>query len=173
LERGVGDVVKEEFLDRALAQALADNPVFARWFFSRTKFSGLEARCVEVRSDNPWSRVKLSVPGGPDGVLMELIRDAETDVLAVFVTPDGRRIALHVENKLAGGSFTPHQPQSYRERLEQWKGRVKLGMYDEATSVLVAPHTFREANAAGAELFEAFVSHEELAEHLPAFASAA
>lgn len=163
----------EEFLDQALAQALADNPLFARWFLSRTRFANIDARCVEVRSDNPWSRVKLSVPDGPDGALKELVRDAETDVLAVFVTTDGRRIALQVENKLAGGSFTPHQPQSYRERLEQWKGRVRLGMYDEATSVLVAPSAFREANTAGAEFFEAFVSHEELAEHLPPFASAA
>ena len=163
-------MVTEELLDRALAQALADDPVFARWFLSRTRFASLEARCVEVRSDNPWSRVKLRVPAGPEGVLQELIRDAETDVLAVFVTPGGQRIALHVENKLAGGAFTPHQPESYQARLAQWKGRAKLGMYEEATSVLVAPRAFRDANRVGAELFEAFVSHEELAEHLPAFA---
>lgn len=163
----------EELLDRALAQALMDDPVFARWFLSRTRFAGLEARCVEVRADNPWSRVKLSVPGGADGVLTELIRDAETDVLAVFVTTDGRRIALHIENKLAGGSFTPHQPQSYQERLAQWKGRARLGRYEEATSVLVAPHAFRDANRAGADLFEAFVAHEEIGEHLPAFAQRA
>lgn len=159
----------EEALDRALAQALTDNPTFARWLLEQTRFAGLDARCVEVRADNPWSRVKLSVPGQEQGTLVELVRDAETDVLAIYVTPDERRLALHIENKLARGSFTLHQPESYRARLEQWRGRAKLGMYVDATSVLVAPRAFYEANRKEADVFEAFVPHEDLAAHVPAF----
>lgn len=49
--------------------------------------------------------------------------------------------------------------------------KPKLGMYVEATSVLVAPQAFYEKNKAAAELFEAFVPHEAIAEHVPLFIS--
>lgn len=87
------------------------------------------------------------------------------------MTADERRLALHVENKLAGGAFTPHQPESYRARLQQWQGRARLGMYVDATSVLIAPRAFYEANRVAADVFEAYVPHEVLAEHVPAFRS--
>lgn len=161
----------EEELDRVLAQALMDDPLFARWFLDQTRFAGLDARCVEVRADNPWSRVTLTMPVGLDGASTEVVRDAETDVLAIYVTADERRLALHVENKLAGGAFTPHQPESYRARLQQWQGRARLGMYVDATSVLIAPRAFYEANRVAADVFEAYVPHEVLAEHVPAFRS--
>lgn len=159
----------EKELDRALAQALMDDPVFARWFLEQTRFAGLDARCVEVRADNPWSRVALTVPTGLDGAVAEVVRDAETDVLAVYLTSDERRLALHIENKLAGGTFTLHQPESYRARLLQWQGRARLGMYVDATSVLIAPRAFYDANIAGADVFEAYVPHEALAVYVPAF----
>jgi hypothetical protein len=159
----------EEDLDRALAAALREDPLFARWFLDQTPFAGLDARCVEVRADNPWSRVKLNVTGGADGSLLDLVRDAETDVLAVYVTSDERRIALHIENKLAHGSFTAYQPESYRARLAQWQGRLKLGMYVDARSVLIAPRAFYAVNRAGANQFDAYVPHETLAEHVPLF----
>lgn len=170
-ESRAGMAVTEEELDRALAQALMDDPLFARWFLEQTRFAGLDARCVEVRADNPWSRVNLTLPEGQEGAVTEVVRDAETDVLAVYVTSDERRLALHIENKLAGGSFTLHQPESYRARLRQWQGRTKLGMYVDATSVLIAPRAFYEANRVGADVFEAYVPHEVLAEHVPAFGS--
>jgi hypothetical protein len=40
------------------------------------------------------------------------------DVLAVFETKDKRRLALHIENKLASGSFTPLlNPSKLRKAL--------------------------------------------------------
>jgi hypothetical protein len=160
----------EAALDNALAEALLQNQEFARWLLRQTRFVAEEAKCVEVRANNPWSRVTLRLPVGEDGSVEEVIRDAETDVLAIFETGDGQRIALHIENKLEGGAFTPHQPETYRERLKQWRERPKLGMYHDATSVLVAPQAFYVRNADGARVFEAFVSHEAIAKHLPAFA---
>lgn len=67
----------EEELDRVLAQALMDDPLFARWFLDQTRFAGLDARCVEVRADNPWSRVTLTMPVGLDGASTEVVRDAK------------------------------------------------------------------------------------------------
>jgi hypothetical protein len=46
-----------------------------------------------------------------------------------------------------------------------------LGLYVEATSVLVAPLAFYHRHHVGAKLFEAYVSHEELGQHLQAFRS--
>ena len=159
----------EAQLDVVLAEALFDDGKFSRWFLERTRFAGQPAKCVFCRSDNPWCRVKLQMPNPVTGELEALSRDCETDVLAVFETPEGRRLALHIENKVTGGSFTPHQPESYRERLSQWKGRERLGRYSDATSVLVAPQSFLEQHASGAQLFECRISHEELASKLSVF----
>ena len=162
----------EAQLDSALAKALAERGEFSRWFFSRTRFGAESAECVFCRSDNPWSSVRFEMPNPVSGELESLSKECETDVLAVYQTADSRRLALHIENKLAGGSFTPHQPRLYRERLQQWKNRPKLGQYSDATSVLVAPEEFFNRHRAQATEFESYVSHEEIASHLPIFGSA-
>lgn len=159
----------EAELDTALADALAEGGEFSVWFFGRTRFGAESAECVFCRSDNPWSSVRFELPNSVSGELEALSKECETDVLAVYQTTDGRRLALHIENKLAGGSFTPHQPELYRERLQQWKNRPKLGLYSDATSVLVAPQEFFRRNRAQAETFESYVSHEEIAFRLPIF----
>ena len=90
-------------------------------------------------------------------------------MLAVFETPDGRRLALHVENKMAGGSFTPYQPELYQARKAQWKDRDHLGRYTEATTVLVAPTSFYQKFRERAALFDSYVSHEAIAEFISDF----
>ena len=160
----------EAALDDALAEALLDESgLFASWFLRQTRFASEGARCVRVRTDNPWSNVTLRVPDPESGLIEELIQGRDTDVLAIFATANGRRLALHIENKLAGGAFTPLQPESYRERLVQWRMKPRLGMYVEATSVLVAPRAFYERNKAAAAHFEAFVPYEAIAEYVPLF----
>jgi hypothetical protein len=134
----------EEKLDVVLAEALFDGGKFSEWFFHQTRFGSESAKCVFCRSDSPWSRVRLEVANPLTGEMEAIARDCETDVLAVYETPDGRRLALHIENKVVGGSFTPDQPELYRERLQQWRNREKLGRYSDATSVLVAPISFYE-----------------------------
>lgn len=159
----------EAQLDAELANALRNRNDFARWFLGRTKFRLELAKCVECRDDNPWSRVRSKLLNPTSGAIEVLTKDRETDVLAIYETNDGRRLALHIENKLGDGFFTPHQPESYQERLGQWRKRKKLGMYEEATSVLVAPRAFYEKHLAAAQLFESYISHEEIGQHIEAF----
>jgi hypothetical protein len=159
----------EASLDAALAKALFDQPEFAKWLLDRTRFRGESAECVFCRSDNPWSIVQLERPNPASGEIEVLAKQCETDVLAVFQTKDGRRLALHIENKLANGRFTPLQSELYRDRLQQWKNRPKLGEYSDATSVLIAPEKFYAKYQTEAQLFDVYVSHEELGERLPAF----
>jgi hypothetical protein len=160
----------EKALDKALADALFERPDFGVWFLSRTKFRGEQSRCVFCRSNNPWGTVRLERPNLIRGELETLAKQCETDVLCVFETEDGRRLALHIENKLAEGIFTPLQPELYRERLGQWENRPKVGRYSDATSVLVAPKAFYEKFRTAADTFEAYVSHEDIAVHIPVFA---
>ena len=159
----------EAQLDIALAEALFDDGKFSQWFLKQTRFAGESARCVFCRADNPWSDVKLEVPNPVSGELESLSKECESDVLAVYQTTDDRRLALHVENKIAGGSFTPHQPELYQQRLQQWKNRSRLGNYSDATSVLVAPQSFYERYSEDAKKFECYISHEVLAFHLSIF----
>ena len=159
----------EASLDTALAEALFPHSELATWLLAQTRFRDEVAECVFCRSDNPWSTVRIERQNPVSGEPEVLSRQCETDVLAVFQTTDGRRLAVHIENKLASGSFTEMQPELYRERLQQWKNRTKLGEYSDATSLLVAPQAFYERFKTQAQVFEAFVSHEELAERIPAF----
>lgn len=156
--------------DKVLAEALIGDKDFARWLLDKTRFQGAPVTCVMARCDNPWSSVKLEGPNPASGEIEILSRECETDVLAVFETTDQRRFALHIENKLAGGGFTPDQPELYQARLTQWRNREKLGKYSDAASVLVAPRLFFERNEAQCRVFDFFVLHEEIATRLPAFA---
>jgi hypothetical protein len=159
----------EAELDAELAGALRTRPDFAQWFLEQTNFKTVVGKCVLCRDDNPWSRV-ISEKMDPDSGTVEVFKkDRETDVLAIYETDDARRIALHIENKLEDGYFTSHQPESYRERLTQWRKRKRLGMYVEATSVLVAPRAFYDRNKAAARVFESYVSHEDIAQFIDAF----
>jgi hypothetical protein len=159
----------EAILDEALARALFNDQRIAAWFFARTLFAGEVASCVFCRCDNPWSSVRLEVRNALTGEVETLVRQCETDVLAVFATRDGRRLALHIENKLADGSFTRHQPELYRARKSQWKSRDKLGAYTDATTVLIAPKVFYERLRDCATLFDSYISHEEISEYVPEF----
>lgn len=161
----------EAALDAVLAEALLGDSSFATWFLEQTKFRGRAAECVFCRSNNPWSAVELPVENAVTGDLETLIRQCETDVLAVYRASDGSRLALHIENKLANGSFTHKQPELYEARKQQWKHREKLGAYTDATTVLVAPEVFRLRNAGASAVFDAFVSHEAIGRHLAPFAT--
>ncbi|MGE3595965.1 MAG: hypothetical protein AB7N70_10475 [Dehalococcoidia bacterium] len=164
--------VKEAALDEVLATALMGDVRFARWFLSKTPFGGEDARCVFCRSDHPWSSVTVDVTDSAIGQSGTVVRECETDVLAVFATPDGRRLGIHIENKISGGYFTPLQPELYQARKKQWKHRPKLGDYSEAVAVLVAPQEFLDRCREGATMFDARISHEAIAMALPEFAAA-
>jgi hypothetical protein len=163
----------EAALDEALAYALFNDRAFASWFFGQTPVFEDGASCVFCRCDNPWSTVFLEVPNALSGVPEVLTKQCETDILAVYQTAGGRRVGLHIENKLAAGTFTPNQPELYLARRDQWKQRDKLGLYTEAITVLVAPIAFRERHLQQSSMFDCFISHESIGEKLDAFRAGA
>lgn len=161
----------EKELDRALEAALRDDDLFRAWFVGRSKFRGASPRYVWSRSDNPWGPVELTLPDPTTGGCRSELREGETDVLFVFAFPTEpeRRLALHIENKLASGKFTPHQPELYSARAKLWLRKPKYRNYEDWDTLLVAPTSFYQRNAANAGKFGAFVSHEEVAKFIPLF----
>lgn len=166
----VTGIPTEKSLDRAIEDMFKSNPGFVQWFLSRTKFAGVEARYLWSRSNNPWGRIKIQVPNEATGELETILRESETDVLVVFESDPGRRFAVHIENKLSTGSFTPYQVEMYPIRAEKWRGDSRYQNYQDWDTVLIAPVQFVDLNKADCLKFGQIVTHEELAEFIPEFA---
>jgi hypothetical protein len=161
----------EKVLDLALNTALRERPAVALWLLSKTKFRDDTATYHWSRANHPWGRTTLKVINPKTGAIELIEREGETDVLVVFNTRAGR-VALHIENKLASGTFTPFQPELYASRAEAWKNKPKYESYEHWATVLVAPQSFYNRFSVQASKFGKFVSHEELAAHIPEFDAA-
>ena len=172
----------EKDLDRVLKEALSTDPAFASWFLRQTKFADLDAKHLWSRSDHPWGRFSIQLENPDTGERGAIVREGETDALAIFQTSDGRRVAVHIENKLATGRFTPFQLALYNARAKAWKGHPKYKHYDDWEIVLLAPRSFYERYPALCAKFGKYkrypalcakfgkyIAHEDIAQHLPAF----
>jgi hypothetical protein len=159
----------EKALDRALDKALRTRADFAAWFLNQTKFAGTRGVWVWSRADNPWTKYELEVSDPETGGRKKLVREGETDILDVFRTERGDRIALHIENKRERGQFAAYQPQGYAARARKWLGNDKYGGYQQWDTVLVAPRAFRERFLEEANVFGAFIAYEDIAAFVPAF----
>jgi hypothetical protein len=161
--------VSEKRLDAALDEALRSDPRFATWFVDRTKFAGMGATYLWSRSDHPWGRVEHITQDSATGESVTSMKEGETDVLAVFVTQAGLRFALHIENKLSGGHFMRFQPELYAVRARQWMGNPKYQSYTDFETVLVAPNVFHRRNVIACQVFDRYISHEDIAPFIPLF----
>lgn len=150
----------EKELDQAFAAGLREDPGLLTWLVNQTKFAGCDFDIVLIRSDHPWYRSKLTG------------KDSETDILIVLKNRATEGvIALHVENKLAGGKFEPNQPETYKSRAQDWIGLKKFGAYSDYETILIAPAEFIERNAQEASHFDRRIHHEAIAAFLPIFAT--
>lgn len=159
----------EKELDIALESAFKADVTFCRWFLSKTKTGNDFSQCVWSRSNHPWGKVRLLLPNSQTGALEMVAREGETDVLAVFENSAKRRLGLHIENKLASGSFTLYQPEVCAARADAWTNNPDYGNYDCWETVLLAPTSFYHRYATEARKFTSFISHEDVAAHIPAF----
>ena len=160
----------EKQLDAALVSSLQTNTEFRNWFLSQTKTESSFKELVLLRADYPWGKFRAILPNPIPGAIEVVVKEAETDILLVVERVDGKRIGFHIENKLALGSFTPHQPEMYAVRAEAWRKNSDYGNYDEWETVLIAPQAFFEKFKSDARKFISFISHEELAKKISVFA---
>ena len=81
----------------------------------------------------------------------------------------GRRFALHVENKRDTYRFNEGQAAAYEARARHMMGRAEFLNYRDFATVLLAPSDFKKRYKADSDLFEVFISYEEVARFLPTF----
>jgi hypothetical protein len=163
----------EKNLDKALEAALTEDGDFRLLFLSKLRRVNGHTKLVCSRSNHPWGKVRLILANPQTGALEATDREGETGVLVVFENPTGHRLGVHVENKLKSGKFTSIQPELYAARAEHWVGNANYGAYHSWETVLLAPNAFAERNSVEAKKFTSFLSHEEVGQHVPAFARAA
>lgn len=160
--------VTEKQLDQALATAFS-RPEFSTWFLSHTKFAASTPIFKCSRANHPWSMVSLTLIDPATGQTSTLSKGSETDILVIFEGADRQKIAIHIENKLRGGAFTPLQPEFYHARAAQWKNQAKYGSYTDYEVILVAPQEFYDRHQSECKKFDRFISHEAIASHIPEF----
>jgi hypothetical protein len=163
----------EDALCEIFADGIRDAPEFRQWFLSKTKFAQHANGCrllheeqMAIRPRSRWWRHWwCAVP--------ELSKDRETDVFMVFVvTGTDKRFALHVENKRDNYKFNPGQAAAYAPRARHMLNRPDYLSHSDFQTVLLAPVAFRNRYAAEADLFDIFISYEEVARFIPQFAAA-
>lgn len=162
----------EKQLDAALESALKERADFVQWLLAKTKFANRGAIYHWSRSDHPWGTIDFTSLDPETGLTGTSKKQCETDVLVVLLAEDGEFVALHIENKIGSGKFTESQPEMYKPRAEQWRGKPKYKSYTDFQTVLIAPHEFWERNQKQASCFDCFISHEEIAPFIPMFGEA-
>ena len=159
------DQLCEEFADK-----LVSSPTFNQWLLCRTKFKAdlLDVRLMhEVQSacrnaKRWWRHWWCAVPG---------LGESETDIMAVYERSDKTRFALHIENKLAISRWSSkNQARAYRDRAEFMLRKPRFMNCTDFATLIIAPTFFLTKWRAEVRKFDAAVSHESIAEFVPAFA---
>lgn len=159
----------EKELDRALDDALARSSAFADWFLARTSFAGNRGTRVWSRSNHPWGSLPMQVLDPETQTIETVVKESETDIIVVYLLDSGTRVGLHIENKVGLGKFRPNQADFYAQRARAWMSIEKYGDYTDWGTVLVAPEGFRARFAEESSKFDAFISHEDIAQFVPLF----
>lgn len=119
----------EKELDRALALELETNPEFLVWLISRTKFADTDIKFHSCRADHPWGSHPFTGSDPAADSAATVTKQSETDVLLVVSDDKGRRLGIHIENKIGSGKFTDFQPEMYAQRARHWIGSPRHGSY--------------------------------------------
>lgn len=135
----------ERDIDLVLAEEFAVSLNFSSWFLGHTKkFSSRLSKVVDVYV----SRTDLT---------------GESDLVVVFESESGEsRFALHIEDKI-DAPFQPDQAARYRRRAANELAR---GDYSDYESILCSPQSYWNVHKEDANLFDTFVSYEEIAKFL-------
>jgi hypothetical protein len=89
--------------------------------------------------------------------------------LAFAVPGTNTRFALHVENKI-DAPFAPYQAEDYSLRAAHMRNN-RWVPYSDWTTLLIAPRRYVNRNASSSGQFDTVLTYEEVASHVPEFAS--
>jgi hypothetical protein len=161
---------------RPIAEALRADPDFRAWFIGQTRFAGLastarlldaEQMTKRTRRSATWWRSHYAMKPYP---YIDECGERETDLLAIFETPDGFRFALHVEVKSPEDDFQIDQAQDYGRRAKCWMGPGRAPQrvleHADAATVLCCERRFAVRDPEQARFFESVVAFEDVAAHI-------
>ena len=156
--------LSEDALCEEFAEALWADKAFQNWVLGFTKFAGQECKLLRLEQEPGrmkwWHHWWTSMPG---------MKHSETDVFATFAHPDGSRFALHIENKLVHSKWTIDQAQNYRIRASFMAEKAKFMNYRDYAVLLIAPGSFISRHSGMKGYFDAIITHEAIAEYVPAY----
>jgi hypothetical protein len=164
--------LNEENLCELFAEGVRHIPELREWMLSKTKFAPDSRVCrlldKEQMSLRPrkrwWRHWWCAIP--------DIIEQRETDIFMVFEAAEThRRFALHIENKPTGSKFREGQAAAYEPRGRHMLNRSQFLSHSDFQTVLLAPTSFRSRFAVDAALFDVFLSYEEVARFVPAYAA--
>lgn len=162
-------MASEDALCDAFADKLIESANFKNWLLDQTKFAPFASQAKLLHEEQAmrpakrwWRHWWCKVP--------ELAADSETDIFLVFQVADGgHRFALHIENKLAKSTFTNFQAEAYDFRARHMMNKPKYLSYSDFETILIAPLSFRDLYRSKSDLFDRYISHEDIARFVPAF----
>lgn len=131
--------IAERDIDLLVMEELSVNPEFCDWFATR-----IYASVVYESSLGVWHSVM-------DGAL------GESDIVYVFMSQAGERVALLIENKI---DAPPQPEQGQRYFLRGEKG-VASGDWDDFGTCIIAPQRYL-SSARHAQSYNAEISYEEI-----------
>lgn len=162
-------MLTEDELCEIFAEQVKASPDFAAWLLRRTKFASyaenvrlLDREQMAIRPRKRWWRHWwCDAPGLTK-------KGRETDIFMVFeaTTPEQIRFALHIENKRDSYRFGDGQAADYKVRANHMLHRSEFLNHADFTTVLLATSRFRQKYATECDLFDAFISYEDLAPFL-------
>jgi hypothetical protein len=158
-----------------VAEALAGDPEFARFFMARAgvvdwadSFVCLKQEQARLRTSGKywWKNVFCS----ESRCECPNLSGREIDILAVFQRDDGERLGIHIECKHPGDKFSNGQAARYRERLLCWtrdgKGPRTIPRHHSAVAILICSRDHRH-DAGDVSQFDGVIFFDEISARLP------
>jgi hypothetical protein len=158
-----------------VAEALASDPEFARFFMMRAgvgdwaeSFVCLKQEQAQLRTSGKywWKNVFCS----ESRCECPNLSGREIDILVVFQRMDGERLGLHIECKHPGDKFSKGQAARYRERLSCWtkdgKGPRTIPRHRAALAILMCGRHHRHM-ADDVAQFDGVIFFDEISARLP------
>lgn len=150
VESQLNSPVQEHHIDFLLEEEFACNPKFLSFFLSLAKkHLSPTAKTIEIgrnlQPNDEWNCKSVRSVTTEEG---------ETDVLVIYSSAEGRRVAILIENKIRA-HFQPNQANRYRIRGEAGGSRAEWDLY---WTCLISPKKYANGN----EGFDSRIHIEEL-----------
>ncbi len=157
---------------KPIADGLIQDLNFRIWLIEQTRFAKFSKNANLLNSEQKAKRSRkarnwwASYWVSHSGCACLQCGERETDLLAIFSTPNDFRFALHIEVKSPSDKFRDGQAKDYGLRAKCWAGRKNSPQtvlpHNEASTILVCSNEFASLNSGEADQFDTVITFEAL-----------